>query len=152
MVQSAVSSTARALERELGTRLLGRTTHRVALTPAGEAFVPAARDAPGRRAGPGSDRCRTGAAARAGDGRRMQGVWAGIHYALAALRAEHPGEAPFGVIPANTRRGSASMTAAGTPRGRHGRDDIAFVGRPSRQAAPSCIATARSGGVAAPLR
>lgn len=43
VVQSAVSSTVRALERELGTPLFDRTTHRVSLTPAGEAFVPAAR-------------------------------------------------------------------------------------------------------------
>ncbi|WP_369264357.1 LysR family transcriptional regulator [Streptomyces sp. R35] len=40
VVQSAVSSTVRPLERELGTSLFDRTTHRVALTPAGEAFVP----------------------------------------------------------------------------------------------------------------
>ncbi|WP_327276415.1 LysR family transcriptional regulator [Streptomyces sp. NBC_01224] len=33
----------RALERELDTPLFDRTTHRVALTPAGEAFVPAGR-------------------------------------------------------------------------------------------------------------
>lgn len=45
VVQSAVSSTVRALERELGTPLFDRTTHRVSLTPAGEAFVPAARAA-----------------------------------------------------------------------------------------------------------
>ncbi|AUA07991.1 HTH-type transcriptional regulator TfdS [Streptomyces malaysiensis subsp. malaysiensis] len=45
VVQSAVSGTVRALERELGTPLFDRTTHRVALTPAGEAFVPAARTA-----------------------------------------------------------------------------------------------------------
>lgn len=43
VVQSAVSSTVRALEKELGSQLFERTTHRVALTPAGEAFVPAAR-------------------------------------------------------------------------------------------------------------
>lgn len=45
VVQSAVSGTVRTLERELGTLLFDRTTHRVALTPAGEAFVPAARAA-----------------------------------------------------------------------------------------------------------
>ncbi|MEU6018045.1 LysR family transcriptional regulator [Streptomyces sp. NPDC047515] len=43
VVQSAVSSTVRALERELDTHMFDRTTHRVALTPAGEAFVPAGR-------------------------------------------------------------------------------------------------------------
>jgi DNA-binding transcriptional LysR family regulator len=40
VVRSAVSSTVRALEREPGTPLFDRTTHRVALTPAGEEFVP----------------------------------------------------------------------------------------------------------------
>ncbi len=43
MVQSTMSGTVRALERTLGTALFDRTTHHVALTPAGEAFVPAAR-------------------------------------------------------------------------------------------------------------
>lgn len=43
VVQSAVSGTVRALEKELGSALFDRTTHRVSLTPAGEAFVPAAR-------------------------------------------------------------------------------------------------------------
>src|SRR5262249_5770992 len=42
IVQSAVSSTVRALERELGASLFQRTTHRVSLTPAGHAFLPAA--------------------------------------------------------------------------------------------------------------
>lgn len=45
VVQSAVSGTVRALERELDSALFERTTHRVSLTPAGEAFVPAARAA-----------------------------------------------------------------------------------------------------------
>ncbi|WP_204358787.1 LysR family transcriptional regulator [Streptosporangium sp. 'caverna'] len=88
VVQSAVSGAVRALERDLGTPLFDRTTHRVVLTPAGEAFVPAAR-----------------AALRAADQARatvdvvrgritvgtMQGVWGGLHRALATLREEHPG-------------------------------------------------------------
>ncbi|MFD7997940.1 LysR family transcriptional regulator [Streptomyces mirabilis] len=52
VVQSAASSTTQALERELGTPLFDRTTHRVALTAGGEAFVPAAH-APGGRSGRG---------------------------------------------------------------------------------------------------
>jgi DNA-binding transcriptional LysR family regulator len=44
-VQSTVSTIVRALERDLGTALFDRTTHRVALTAAGEAFMPAARAA-----------------------------------------------------------------------------------------------------------
>ncbi|NUK00436.1 LysR family transcriptional regulator [Streptomyces lunaelactis] len=91
VVQSAVSSTVRALERELGTRLFDRTTHRVALTPAGEAFVPAARAA--LRA---AEEARSAVDAVQGQLRgtvtvgTMQGLWAGLHHALAALRAEHP--------------------------------------------------------------
>ncbi|WTW58019.1 LysR family transcriptional regulator [Streptomyces sp. NBC_00012] len=92
VVQSAVSSTVRGLERELGTPLFDRTTHRVALTPAGEAFVPAARAA--LRA---AELAREAVDAVQGQLRgrvtvgTMQGVWAGLHHALAALRAEHPG-------------------------------------------------------------
>ncbi|MGW1887131.1 LysR family transcriptional regulator [Streptomyces sp. NPDC001970] len=92
VVQSAVSSTVRALEGELGTRLFDRTTHRVALTPAGEAFVPAARAA--LRA---AEQARSAVDAVQGQLRgtvtvgTMQGLWAGLHHALAALRAEHPG-------------------------------------------------------------
>jgi DNA-binding transcriptional LysR family regulator len=43
VVQSALSHQIAALERELGTRLFARTSRRVALTAAGEAFLPAAR-------------------------------------------------------------------------------------------------------------
>lgn len=43
VVQSALSHQIARLERELGTRLFERTSRRVRLTPAGEAFLPAAR-------------------------------------------------------------------------------------------------------------
>jgi DNA-binding transcriptional LysR family regulator len=43
LVQSAVSATIRALERELGTPLFDRTTRRVALTDAGQVLLPEAR-------------------------------------------------------------------------------------------------------------
>lgn len=43
VVQSALSHQIAKLERELGTRLFDRTSRRVELTPAGEAFLPAAR-------------------------------------------------------------------------------------------------------------
>lgn len=91
VVQSAVSGTVRALERELGTALFTRTTHRVGLTPAGEAFVPAARQT--LRA---AELARAAVDAAKGELRgtvtvgTMQGVWADLHLALAALRAEHP--------------------------------------------------------------
>ncbi|MGV9776930.1 LysR family transcriptional regulator [Streptosporangium sp. NPDC003464] len=92
VVQSAVSGTVRTLEREFGTPLFTRTTHRVSLTPAGEAFVPAARAA--LRA---AELAREAVDAAKGELRgrvtvgTMQGVWAGLHHALAALRSEHPG-------------------------------------------------------------
>ncbi len=43
LVQSALSVSVRALERELGARLLARTTHRVELTDEGRALLPEAR-------------------------------------------------------------------------------------------------------------
>ncbi|GAA1953270.1 LysR family transcriptional regulator [Catenulispora subtropica] len=43
VVQSALSHQIARLERELGARLFDRTSRRVALTPAGAAFLPAAR-------------------------------------------------------------------------------------------------------------
>ncbi|MFI1092456.1 LysR family transcriptional regulator [Streptomyces sp. NPDC020917] len=43
VVQSALSHQIARLERELGARLFDRTSRRVRLTPAGEAFVPVAR-------------------------------------------------------------------------------------------------------------
>ncbi|MBO1332916.1 LysR family transcriptional regulator [Streptomyces sp. VRA16 Mangrove soil] len=45
VVQSALSHQIGKLEKELGARLFERTSRRVALTPAGEAFLPAARQA-----------------------------------------------------------------------------------------------------------
>ncbi|MFI0897447.1 LysR family transcriptional regulator [Streptomyces sp. NPDC020983] len=53
VVQSALSHQVARLERELGARLFERTSRRVRLTPAGEAFLPAARqclEAAGRAA------------------------------------------------------------------------------------------------------
>lgn len=44
VVQSALSHQIARLERELGARLFDRTSRRVRLTPAGEAFLPAARE------------------------------------------------------------------------------------------------------------
>lgn len=44
-VQSTVSASVRALEREVGARLFDRTTSRVVLTPEGRAFLPEARSA-----------------------------------------------------------------------------------------------------------
>ncbi|WP_206786294.1 LysR family transcriptional regulator [Amycolatopsis sp. MtRt-6] len=87
-VQSTVSTVVRALERDLGTPLFHRTTHRVVLTPAGEAFVPAARAAleAAERAraavSPVTGRVRLGV---------CPGLLADLHRTLAALRHKHPG-------------------------------------------------------------
>ncbi|MGW4056756.1 LysR family transcriptional regulator [Amycolatopsis sp. NPDC004747] len=87
-VQSTVSTVVRALERDLGTPLFHRTTHRVVLTPAGEAFVPAARAAL-----EAAERAR--AAVSPVDGRVRLGVCPGLladlHRTLARLRQAHPG-------------------------------------------------------------
>ncbi|MFF3406193.1 LysR family transcriptional regulator [Streptomyces sp. NPDC002742] len=92
VVQSAVSSTVLALERELGTPLFDRTTHRVFLTPAGEVFVPAARAAlrAAEQARATVDLVRGQLRGRITIG-TTHGVWADLHRPLAALRAEHPG-------------------------------------------------------------
>lgn len=87
-VQSTVSTVVRALERDLGTPLFHRTTHRVVLTPAGEAFVPAARAAL-----EAAERAR--AAVSPVDGQVRLGVCPGLladlHRTLARLRQAHPG-------------------------------------------------------------
>ncbi|WP_324785689.1 LysR substrate-binding domain-containing protein [Streptomyces sp. H51] len=72
--------------------MFGRTTHRVPLTPAGESFVPAARATlrAAELAREAVDAVRGQLCGRVTVG-TMQGVWAGLHHALAALRAEHPG-------------------------------------------------------------
>ncbi|WP_290053207.1 LysR family transcriptional regulator [Amycolatopsis solani] len=87
-VQSTVSTVVRALERDLGTPLFHRTTHRVALTPAGEAFVPAARAAL-----EAAERARAavspvGGCVRVG---LCPGLLADSHRLLAKLRHGHPG-------------------------------------------------------------
>lgn len=88
-VQSTVSTVVKALEQDLGTPLFERTTHRVALTPAGRAFVPAARaalEAVERAravvAPPACDRVTIGV---------CPGILADLHRVLAALRRAHPG-------------------------------------------------------------
>ncbi|MEU8639977.1 LysR family transcriptional regulator [Amycolatopsis sp. NPDC048633] len=87
-VQSTVSTVVRTLERDLGAPLFHRTTHRVVLTPAGEAFLPAARAALEAAA-------RARAAVSPVCGRVRLGVCPGLladwHRVLAALRGLHPG-------------------------------------------------------------
>ncbi|MEU0806587.1 LysR family transcriptional regulator [Streptomyces sp. NPDC005970] len=123
VVQSAVSGTVRALEKEMGTRLFERTTHRVSLTPAGEAFVPAARTA--LRA---AEQARAAVDVARGELRgqvtvgTMQGVWVGLHRALAALRAEHPRvvvrlrQAPVADIRQSLRDGTVDLAVVALDR------------------------------------
>lgn len=127
VVQSAVSSTVRALERELGTQLFHRTTHRVSLTPAGAAFLSAARAT-----------LQAAAAARtavdlvteelSGDITIgvMQGLHAGLSQALADFHQEHPKvtvrlrQAPVAAIPQSLRDGTVALAviALDTPQPR----------------------------------
>ena len=62
VVQSALSHQIARLERELGAKLFDRTSRRVRLTPSGEAFLPAARQALDA-----AERARAEAAAAAGE-------------------------------------------------------------------------------------
>jgi len=89
-VQSTVSTVVRALERDLGTSLFHRTTHRVVLTPAGEAFVPAARAAL-----EAADRARAAVSPLSGLVRLgvCPGLLTDLHRVLATLRQLHPGVA-----------------------------------------------------------
>jgi len=87
-VQSTVSTVVRALERDLGTPLFHRTTHRVALTPAGEAFVPAARAVL-----EAVERARAAVSPVHGRVRfaMVPGLLIDLHRVLAVLRDAHPG-------------------------------------------------------------
>ncbi|MGW3624269.1 LysR family transcriptional regulator [Streptomyces sp. NPDC000880] len=91
VVQSAVSSTVRALERELGAVLFERNTRYVRLTAAGQAFLPAAREAL-----EAARQVRTAVAEASGTLHgtvtvgMMQGVSPGLHRALAQMAERHP--------------------------------------------------------------
>ncbi len=90
--QSPLSQSIQALEGELGVKLLERTTRRVRLLPAGEAFLPRAREALGAAAAAADD----ARAAAAGElGRLSIGFTGSMTYALLpflakALRVQLP--------------------------------------------------------------
>ncbi|MFJ8795899.1 LysR family transcriptional regulator [Streptomyces sp. NPDC102462] len=119
VVQSAVSGTVRALERELGAQLFHRTTHRVSLTSAGEAFLPAARVA--LRA---AEEARAAVDLAQGELRGeitvgvMQGLYAGLAPALARFHREHPQvtvrlrQTPADRIPQALRDGALDLAVA----------------------------------------
>ncbi|MHA6618836.1 LysR family transcriptional regulator [Pseudonocardia sp. DLS-67] len=127
LVQSAVSTTVRAVERELDVPLFDRSTHRVVPTAAGEAFVAAARTALSA-----ADQVHAAVAAARGVLRGrvtlgvMQGLLGGLPPAIAALRHAHPGvvvrlrQAPPDEIVDAVREGAVDLAVialARRPRG-----------------------------------
>ncbi|MER6129508.1 LysR family transcriptional regulator [Streptomyces sp. NPDC001795] len=116
VVQSAVSSTVHALERELGTPLFLRTTHRVSLTPAGQAFLSAARAAlqAAEHARTSVDPFKDELTGEITIG-VMQGLYAGLAQALADFHREHPKvtvrlrQAPVDDIPQTLRDGTVDL-------------------------------------------
>ena len=127
LVQSAVSTTVRAVERELDVLLFDRSTHRVVPTAAGEAFVAAARTALSA-----ADQVHAAVAAARGVLRGrvtvgvMQGLLGGLPRAIGALRRAHPGvvvrlrQAPADEIVDAVREGAVDLAVValtGRPRG-----------------------------------
>jgi DNA-binding transcriptional LysR family regulator len=125
LVQSALSVSVRALERELGGQLFDRNTHRVELTDAGQALAPEAR-----RTLAAADAARDVVAAVHGGIRGT--VRIGIMHALslidlAALLTRYHRERPeVQLIPRAAQGGSAELTADVG----EGRLDLAFAALP----------------------
>lgn len=125
VVQSALSVSVRALERELGGRLFDRNTHRVELTDAGRALVPEAR-----RTLAAAEAARDAVAAVHGGVRGS--VRIGIMHALslidlAALLTRYHRERPqVQLVPRPAQGGSAELAADVE----EGRLDLAFAALP----------------------
>jgi DNA-binding transcriptional LysR family regulator len=137
VVQSALSHQIAALEREVGARLFERTSRRVRLTPAGEAFLPAARECL-----EAADRARAEVAASGGEIRGRLAVGAiptvaavNLPVVLRDYRRRHP-------------RVYITLTSAGSTdlieRVRQGGVDVAFLGLPPR-AEPRGVQSRRLG-------
>jgi DNA-binding transcriptional LysR family regulator len=121
-VQSALSVSVQALERELSVRLFDRTTHRVALTGAGQALLPAAR-----RALAAAEEIRDVAAALRGVlrgtlrvGIMQSPAFADVPHLLGTFHRQHP-DVEIEVRPA------AGGSAALAEELRQGALDIAFI-------------------------
>ncbi|WP_406675122.1 LysR family transcriptional regulator [Nonomuraea sp. N2-4H] len=138
VVQSALSHQIAALERELGARLFERTSRRVRLTAAGEAFLPAARECL-----EAADRARAEVAAAGGEilGRLAVGAIPTVTaldlpVELREFRRRHP-------------RVRITLTSAGSDplieRVRQGAMDVAFLGLPPRTE-PKGVRSRRLGG------
>lgn len=124
VVQSALSHQIKRLEHELGTALFARTSRRVRLTPAGEAFLPAARQAL-----EAAERAAADAAATVGEvrGRLSVGVIptvaaVDVLAALRDLRRRHPH------VRVTLRSGASDELTAEVI---DGKLDVAFLGLPS---------------------
>ncbi|MFC9789667.1 LysR family transcriptional regulator [Rhodococcus sp. NPDC127528] len=123
VVQSALSHQIARLERELGAKLFDRTSRRVQLTPAGEAFLPAARQSV-----EAAERARAEVAAAAGEIGGTLAIGAiptvgaiDLASSLRDFRARHP-----------QVRISLRMGASGdlVDQVRQGALDVAFLGLP----------------------
>jgi len=126
VVQSSLSHRIAGLEKELGVRLFARTSRRVELTSAGEAFVAAARECLAA-----ADRAAADAAAATGvvRGRLAVGVIVttaavDVPELLQRYRARHP------QVRVDLRSGRSDDLATAV---RDGKLDIAFLGLPESQ-------------------
>jgi DNA-binding transcriptional LysR family regulator len=129
MVQSAVSASVRALERDLGSALFDRTTRRVELTDAGAALLPearevltavnAAREAVDQVSGGLRGTLRLGTM----QGQAMRPI--SVPRLLARFREEHPG------VEVHVSHTGGSVAMADEVR--TGRLDLAFVSLPERR-------------------
>lgn len=131
VVQSALSHQIARLERELGARLFDRTSRRVRLTPAGEAFLPAARQALDA-----ADRARAEVAAVSGEIRGRLAIGTiptvtavDLPAALKDFHVRHP------QVRITLRVGGSEPL---TEQVRQGTMDIAFLGLP-RSARPKGV-------------
>lgn len=127
VVQSALSHQVATLERELGVRLFARTSRRVEITAAGEAFLPAAR-----RALEAVDRAAADAAAAVGEvrGTLRLGVIptvtaVDVPVVLRRFRAAHP------QVRVSLRVAASDALVAAV---RAGEVDVAVLGLPEDQA------------------
>lgn len=133
-VQSALSVSVQALEKELGVRLFDRTTHRVTLTGPGQALLPSAR-----RTLAAADETREIAAAVKGvlRGRLRVGIMQSFAFAdvpgvLGQFHRQHP-DVEIQVHPA------AGGSAALVEELRQGGLDIAFIALTDRPAGVNAI-------------
>jgi DNA-binding transcriptional LysR family regulator len=126
LVQSALSVSVRALERELGARLFDRTPHRVALTDAGEALLVEAR-----RTLAAAEAARDAVAAAQGGlrGTVRVGIMQSLSlFDLAGLMTEYQRSRPqVRLLPSAVYGGSAELTRQVS----EGRLDLAFAALPT---------------------